>query len=93
MVLFIIISPRITRDVTGLATYDEVTLSKELNLSFEKSDTYTARVRILSRAVVLAKASEGFAVVYIDKEQQGVFFDSDKYSLYGLRIGDQDSII
>ncbi|MBO4863063.1 MAG: hypothetical protein J5517_01720 [Eubacterium sp.] len=80
--------PKTIIDVTNMACDNESQLSGKLGLSFRNSDVYTAKVRVLSDELVQAKAAEGFSVYYINGTQEGIFFDSKKYSLYGLKVDD-----
>lgn len=88
IIIFIKSIPRKLNDVTNITRHNEKQLSEELHLSFKSSDMYTPKVRVLSEAIVDARADKGFSVVYVDRTQQGIFFDSRKYKLYGLSLGD-----
>lgn len=76
-------------DITNYALSSEGELEQTLGLSFSSNKLYTSRTRVLSDAIVTARADQGFAVIYINDKQEGIFYDSPDYSLYGLRIGEK----
>lgn len=75
-------------DITNYAKSSDSDLEKTLGLSLHANKLYTSRTRVLSDAIVTAKADNGFAVIYINDKQEGIFFDTDNYSLYGLSVGE-----
>ena len=88
VLLFKRFDPHKKTDVTEMVRYDESSLSELLDLTLQESDYYKQRVRIFQEKKLQVKADKGFAVVFIDDKQQGIFFDGTKYSLYGLSVGD-----
>ncbi len=91
IVLYLKPAPKELVDVTRIARKDEKKIGETLGLTFHNSDMYLPKVRVLNDNLVQTKADEGFAVVYINNKQQGIFFDSKKYSLYGLSVGTKSS--
>lgn len=75
-------------DVTEFVDYEDKDLEEELNLSFSDNKSYALKTGLEPEVDITAKADEGFAVVYINGKREGIFFDSDSYSLYGLKVGD-----
>ena len=75
-------------DITGFAKCSESELASRLNLSFSPNIQYTSRTRILSDDIVTAVADQSFSVIYVNNKQEGIFFDSKDYTLYGLSVGD-----
>ena len=76
-------------DVTKIVRYDEPQFSKTLGLYFTESEVFAQKVRVFSEDKVTAKTDDGFGIVYIGGKQQGIFIDSTKYTLYGLRVDDK----
>ena len=76
-------------DVTKMIEYDEKKFAKELDLNFKDNEIFGRLVRVFSDDKVTAKTDNGFGVIYIRGKQQGIFFDSPKYELFGLQVGDK----
>ncbi|MBO4864799.1 MAG: hypothetical protein J5517_10560 [Eubacterium sp.] len=76
-------------NVTKMVKYDEGQFSKALDVTFVENDYFARLVRVFSEEKVTAKTADGFGIIYIGGKQQGVFFDSPRYKLFGLKVGDK----
>ncbi len=75
-------------DLTEYAGCSEANLVKEFDFKLKDNKAYAVKTGLQPEVDVTTKVDNGFAVVYVNGKQEGIFFDSDDYSLYGLRVGD-----
>ena len=89
IVLFVKSLQSKSTDVTSMREHTEQQFAKDLGMDFKENEIFARLVRVHSDDKVTAKTNSGFGIVYIDGKQQGIFFDSTKYELYGLQVGDK----
>ena len=75
-------------DLTDYADWSEAELVNEFGFDLTDNKAYALKTGLEPEIDVTAKVDHGFAVIYIVGKQEGIFFDTDDYSLYGLRVGD-----
>ena len=75
-------------DLKEYVNYDTDAIEKKLNIKLTRNDETYRRVRQYSNGKVTTDGNGDLAVLYLDGKQFGIHVDSDKYSLYGMKIGD-----
>ena len=75
-------------DLTDYADWSEADLVNEFGFNLTDNKAYAVKTGLEPEVDVTTNVDHGFAVVYVSGKQEGIFFDSDDYSLYGLRVGD-----
>lgn len=90
--LFIIggklLNPEVT-DVTNLVKASKSSVEQSLGVSLVRDPGMVKKIYEYTDGEITVDADdEGVAMVYIDGKQSGLHIDDEKYSMYGLTMGD-----
>ena len=76
------------QDITAMLTWQEDKVSASLGEVFVDNPIWAADVYHYSKGNAVIKGAEDIGVVYIDGRQIGVHIDSNKYTIFGVQVGD-----
>ena len=76
------------QDVTTMLTWKENEISTSLEEVFADNPGWATDVYQYSKGSIAVKGAGDIGVVYIDGRQIGVHIDSNKYTIFGVQVGD-----
>lgn len=86
------VNPKCT-DVTDMVGMKTEELEKRLQLSMTRNSNMSKKINQYSGGKVSVDSVGGIGVVYIDGKHVGLHIDSNKYSMFGLYMGDPGYIV
>ncbi|MBQ7706476.1 MAG: hypothetical protein IJT72_01700 [Lachnospiraceae bacterium] len=77
-----------TKDITKYVNKSEEEIEKKLNITLEDSPEKVPGIHHYSKGKVSVSSNGEISVIYIDGVQKGVKIESEKYSMFGLKLND-----
>lgn len=84
-----------TTDITNIAKSPKETMETELGISLSESESFVNTLGIPNSDTTgfqtFTDDGNNYGLIYYNNQQYGVTFNSKKYSIFGIKIGDSES--
>lgn len=94
----IILSKKLAKhDISTIATLPKDTIAETLNIKLNENPDFVSKIGVPGNDTegfeAYTTSNNDFAVIYYNGQQYGVIFTSNRYSLFGINIGDWETHI
>lgn len=84
-----------TKDITAIVTAPKETMESELGISLNENESFVNSLGIPNKDTTgfrtFTDTGNNFGLIYYNNQQYGVTFNSKKYSVFGIKVGDSES--
>lgn len=74
-------------DITSILNKDADTIASVLGVTFQDNTEWVSQIHQYSTGTTTVKAADDIGIIYIDGKQAGVHIRDEKYTIYGIQIG------